>query len=199
MGAGRLVCGNAPFSADHADKVIVVTAPTTSAAPPPAFRAASGHHYHSARLAAADRLTIAADHSAGLAAECAIKAILLDYLGSRLNDKQRPYNSALELSSQPNPPGGKWRKQDRKEYLHEHLPDLWGQLTAILDRRRARETGVLFLRLIGHNPFHDWDVSGRYCDGTAISEADLDRHLRAAYDLLAAHEQARILGTGALT
>ncbi|MDB1088773.1 hypothetical protein PJ985_14490 [Streptomyces sp. ACA25] len=175
-----------------------MTAPTTSAAPPPAFRDASGHHYHAARLAADRRLTIAADHSAGLAAECAIKAILLDYLGSRLNDKQRPYSEDLKLDAQLNPPGGKRRKQPRTEYLHEHLPELWGQLTTLLDRRRARETGTLFLRLIGHNPFHDWNVADRYGDGTAISDADLRRHLRAAYELLAAHEQARVLGTGAL-
>lgn len=161
---------------------------------------ASGHHYRSAKLAAGDQLHISADHLAGLAAECAIKAILLDYLGSRLNEKQRAYSPDLMIPQQQQPPPGseKPKKQDRKEYVHEHLPELWGQLSTIASRRRGRETGPLFMQLIQQNPFHDWDVGGRYCDGTAISEEDLTRHMQAAYDLLAAHEQARTLGTGTL-
>ncbi|MFE4213613.1 hypothetical protein [Streptomyces sp. NPDC056844] len=181
--------------------MIVVTAPAaqpTSASQPPAFLKASGHHYRSAQLATKDELHISADHLAGLAAECAIKAILLDYLGSRLNEKQRPFSPDLMIPQQRPVNGVKPKKQDRKEYSHEHLPELWGQLSTIASRRRGRETGPLFMQLIQQNPFHDWDVGGRYCDDTNISDADLTRHLQAARDLLAAHQQAITLGTGTL-
>lgn len=196
--AGRLSCANAFLHGDHPDKVIDVTAPTPSVAPPPAFRTASGNHYHTAKLAAGNRLPISADHLAGLSAECAIKAILLDYLGSQLNHKSRPYSPELMVTPQPAAPGQKAKKQDQKEYLHEHLPELWGQLSAVANRRKGREAGPGFMQLLQQNPFHDWHVAGRYCDGTTITEADLARHLQAAYDLIAAHEQARILGTGTL-
>ncbi|MFE5616464.1 hypothetical protein [Streptomyces sp. NPDC056524] len=174
-----------------------MTAPPARAVPPPAFRAASRHHHDTAQLAAKQRLHISADHLAGLAAECAIKAILLDYLGSRLNDKLRPFSPDLVAPAVQNSAGEKPKKQDRKEYMHEHLPELWGQLATVAQRRIGR-SAPQFMALISRNPFDDWDVAGRYCDGTTITQSDLARHLQAAYDLLAAHEQARILGTGTL-
>ncbi|WP_247702448.1 hypothetical protein [Streptomyces sp. F63] len=54
------------------------------------------------------------------------------------------------------------------------------------------------MQLTQHTPFRGWDVAGRYCDGTSIAQEDLDRHLQAAHDLIAAHERARFPGTGSL-
>ncbi len=151
--------------------------------------AASRHHYHAARLAAGENLRISADHLAGLAAECAVKAILGDFLGSRLNSRNRLEHEEVATVK------GALGNRTRKPMEHGHLPELWEHLTAIAHRRRGGGSGALFTQLIWENPFDGWDVGDRYCDGTAITEADLDRHLKAAYDLIAAHEQAGILGT----
>jgi len=165
--------------------------------PPPAFQAASRHHYETAQLAAGSQLRISADHLAGLAAECAIKAILLDYLGSALK-KGRPFHQELKEDARKRMEREGLKYLPQQDFMHGHLPSLWGQLSTIAGRRRGREAGPLFTQLIASNPFHGWFVEGRYCDGTTITEADLARHLQAAYDLIAAHEQARTLGTGTL-
>ncbi|WP_338118056.1 hypothetical protein [Streptomyces coryli] len=165
-----------------------MTASTPSATQPPAFAVASRNHYHAARLAAEEDLRISADHLAGLAAECAVKAILIDFLGSRLNVRNMPENPEVEALYRLGNTM-KWKKQ------HGHLPELWEHLTAVAHRRRGGGSGALFTQLIWENPFAGWDVADRYCDGTAITEAGVDRHLKAAYALIAAHEQAGILGT----
>jgi hypothetical protein len=139
-------------------------------------------------LAADEDLRISADHLAGLAAECAVKAILIDFLGSRLNARNMPENPEVEALYRVGN-AMKWKKQ------HGHLPELWEHLTAVAHRRRGCGSGALFTQLIWKNPFAGWDVANRYCDGTAITDAEVDRHLKAAYDLIAAHEQAGILGT----
>ncbi|URN12061.1 hypothetical protein LUW77_10750 [Streptomyces radiopugnans] len=175
-----------------------MTASISPSALPPSFLKASGHHYDTARLAEARRLRISADHLAGLSAECAIKAILQDYLGSRLNTRNRLFNPELMAPQQPASPRQKQKKQDYKEYTHEHLPELWGQLSTIAQKRTGRGAGPQFMQLLQRNPFHDWHVARRYCDDSTIAQADLDRHLSAARALIAAHEQARILGTGTL-
>jgi hypothetical protein len=169
--------------------VIVVTASTPSATPPPpAFATASRNHYRAALLAAAKDLRISADHLAGLAAECAVKAILIDFLGSRLDARNMPEHPEVKYLDRS-------RKKPQWTNKHGHLPELWEHLTAVAHRRRGGGSGALFTQLIWKNPFADWDVADRYCDGTAITEADVDRHLKAAYALIAAHEQAGILGT----
>lgn len=169
-----------------------MTASTPSAATavqPPAFAAASRNHYRAATLASEKNLRISADHLAGLAAECAVKAILADFLGSRLNARNRLENA--EVATVKGAPGNRTRKPQE----HGHLPELWEHLTAVAHRRRGGGSGALFTQLIWENPFADWDVGDRYSDGTAITDSALDRHLKAAYDLIAAHEQAGILGT----
>lgn len=170
--------------------MISVTASTISATtPPPAFAAASRHHYQAARLAEQRRLWISADHLAGLAAECAIKAILTDFLGSKLNERNMPVHPEVKYLDRS-------KKKPEWTHKHGHLPELWEHLTAVAQHRRDAGAGALFTQLIWENPFVGWDVADRYCDGTAITEEVLDRHLKAAYDLIAAHEQARILGMG---
>lgn len=170
-----------------------VTASTQpAAAQPPTFGKVSRDHYRAAQLAAADgELRASADHLAGLAAECAIKAILLDFLGSRLRRSGKPYHPQVAL---PDPT----RRESKWSNDHGHLPELWEHLTAIVHRRKDAAAGILFTALIWKNPFDDWDVANRYSDGATISRHDLDRHLKAAYDLIAAHEQAHILGTRTL-
>ncbi|MFE9026577.1 hypothetical protein ACFYOA_09985 [Streptomyces iakyrus] len=180
-----------------------MTAPTTPASaplipPPPDFWAAGQNHYHAARLSADRQLSVAADHLAGLAAECAIKAILLAYLGSQLSTKSKPFNPALKRPPQQPAPGAKEKPQPPKEYEHGHLPELWSQLAEVVKLSTGRQIGPVFQQMLQQNPFRSWHVAGRYCNGTSISAADLQGHLKAAYDLIAAFEYARQTGTGTL-
>ncbi|NNN31020.1 hypothetical protein HLK59_11685 [Streptomyces sp. S3(2020)] len=164
------------------------TSSAATAAQPPAFAAASRNHYRAATLASEKDLRISADHLAGLAAECAVKAILIDFLGSRLNARNMPEHPEVKYLDRS-------RRTPQWTNKHGHLPELWEHLTAVAHRRRGGGSGALFTQLIWENPFADWDVGDRYCDGTAITDTILERHLKAAYDLIAAHEQAGILGT----
>ncbi|MFB8177752.1 hypothetical protein ACFC8N_17150 [Streptomyces sp. NPDC055966] len=177
-----------------------MTAPTPSAPPtppPPDFRAAGEHHYRTARLAADAQLSVSADHLAGLAAECAIKAILLAYLGSRLSTKDKPFSPALKLPPPQPTPGEKVKPQPPKEYEHGHLPDLWAQLAEVVKISQGR-VGPVFQQMLQQNPFQSWHVAGRYCSGTSISTSDIEQHLKAAYNLIAAFEYARQTGNGTL-
>ncbi|MGA5000787.1 hypothetical protein ACPCB7_22470 [Streptomyces arboris] len=164
---------------------------TPNTSPPPDFARASVHHYRSAVLATGEQWQISADHLAGLAAECAIKAILITFLGSELKPNHMPHHPEMKF---PDPK----RNEKRWDGQHGHLPALWEQLTAVAHRRKDAAVGILFTQLIWQNPFADWEVSDRYCDGSALTQQHVDRHLKAAHDLIAAHEQARILGTGTL-
>ncbi|WP_405984917.1 hypothetical protein [Streptomyces sp. NBC_00872] len=163
--------------------------PPTS--PPPDFARASVHHYRSAVLATGARWQISADHLAGLAAECGIKAILISFLGSELKPNGMPHHPEMKFPHHQ-------KKQKNWDGQHGHLPALWEQLTAVAHRRNDTAAGLLFSQLLWENPFADWDVGDRYCDGTMLTKEHVDRHLKAAHDLIAAHEQARILGTGTL-
>lgn len=168
--------------------MIVVTASPNSPAQPPAFAEMCRTHYRAAaRLTPDKALWPAADHLAGLAAECAIKAILLDFLGSRLNEHDRPFHPREKIRDP---------SKKRPHMEHGHLPGLWEQLTALAHRRKDAAAGVLFTQLVWENPFDDWCVTARY--GASITQESLDRHLMAAYDLIAAHEHARLLGAGTL-
>ncbi|MCC9307581.1 hypothetical protein LN042_10785 [Kitasatospora sp. RB6PN24] len=144
---------------------------------PPAFGPAAIGHYSAAVLADQKQLRGPADHLAGLAAECALKAILMDHLGSELNDRGRPYNPALH-DAQRRP------RQDRKEYEHGHLPDLWGHLEALAVGRVGQ---LIMSKLPDENHFEGWDVAGRYADGETIAADTVTRHLTAARTICGAY------------
>ncbi|WP_406049293.1 hypothetical protein OG280_10590 [Streptomyces virginiae] len=172
-----------------------MTAATSSPPRPPAFLAASRHHFHTAKLASDKQLRISADHLAGLAAECAIKAILVDYLGSVIKSG-KAYNGELKADAKEKMQREGLEKMPEKDYWHGHLPEVWGHFTSVIGKRQARSAGPDFSTLLGDNPFDGWNVAHRYCDDAEIPETLVAQHLQAARILIAAHEQARTLGTG---
>ena len=159
---------------------------TTPAAPvqsPQFWDAARRHHDDAKHLVAWDRPG-SADHLAGFAAECAIKAILIGFLGSQLDSKGMPFSPALQTTS-----------RDRKVYGHGHLPGLWGQLATLANGR----VGPVFTGLVAQpNPFTQWDVADRYSDASTINATRVTRHLVAARALCSAYEMAQLTGTGSL-
>jgi hypothetical protein len=141
----------------------------------PDFAAAAGRHYNDASLLQGNSMHANADHLAGFAAECGLKAILVGFLGGTLDAKGKP--SALV--------SGKSVK------YNNHLPDLWGQMKIFATGRTASR----FAALIGQpNPFVRWNIADRYEDGKAITAARTSDHLTAARDILAILQRARIDG-----
>lgn len=130
----------------------------------------SSHLYADKRLASADQL-------AGFAAECALKVILLQFLGAHMHKSGKPASMI-----------------NKKEVLHGHLPDLWINLPLVASGRNAANFATLVAQ---SNPFKQWSVFDRYSDGKTITDAQVNQHLSEARKILAMLQQAQF--TGALT
>lgn len=129
-------------------------------AKPPAFdKSAKRHLADATHLHSAGR-DVTADHLCGLAAECALKALVLIGLGGRL-DKGFVHD----------PDGNAMRK-----HVGGGKESTWSAVSSLASGRLDAEVSGL---LVG-DPFHDWDVSDRYSDGAHITRAVLDRHLDGA-------------------
>ena len=112
-----------------------------------------------------------ADHLAGLAAECTLKALLVEYLGI-----------VVRSSGPPLLPDGA---------RLGHLPDLWPQIASYVDGRAGAQLTEL---LADVNPFAEWRIDDRYADGEDIDETACYAHLQAASRVLAIREQAQLNG-----
>lgn len=135
------------------------------------FGVAGRRHFDDGhRLLAAGR-HVSADHLAGLAAECIIKAVLVEYLGISMT------------------PSGQPQLPDRTKL--GHLPELWSQVATHLGGRGGARFAEL---LAAANPFARWQVHDRYSDGAGIDEQASRAHLNAAARILAIHEHARLDG-----
>ncbi|MEV7596635.1 hypothetical protein AB0O91_04525 [Kitasatospora sp. NPDC089797] len=143
-----------------------MTTPATTAPPPHRFWRAGVGHYRAAALLE-QKEPGPADHLAGISAECALKAILIDFLGSQDNGNKAPMHP--------------------KTGNHGHVDKLWPQLAQLAQGR----VGAALLPLIAHNPFAGWKVDHRYEDGSAIQAADLAVHIQMAQALCVLYDDAR--------
>ncbi|MFI6561148.1 hypothetical protein [Streptomyces sp. NPDC050534] len=100
---------------------------------------------------------------------------------SQLSPKSKPFDPALKRPPQQPAPGAKEKPQPSRECEHGHLPELWSQLAEVVKLSTGRQVGPVFQQMLQRNPFQSWHVTGRYCNGTSISAADLLGHLEAAY------------------
>ena len=142
--------------------------------PNPDFPAAARRHHQDARLLLDDRRWPNADHLAGVAAECGLKAILLGYFGATLGNNSRP------VWGQPAKPLG-------------HVNHLWNELPLIISGRSA----PVFAALIAGpppQPFASWDIADRYSDGNTITEQCAREHLDMAKKIMGLLEQAVLNG-----
>ncbi|MEU5611128.1 hypothetical protein AB0H03_20735 [Streptomyces sparsogenes] len=174
--------------------MIDVTVPTSPPRPPHTFLKAGHDHYRAAKRlteTGPGTLTGPADHLAGLAAECVIKAMLIDFFGSVQDHPHAiPYSPTLKSKLQAE--GELTRKQLEKESSHGHLPHVWDQLALLASGRRGAKIQE---RVPRQNPFSEpsdrWDVAHRYRDGSLISKERVARHLAAALSLITAYELAK--------
>lgn len=141
--------------------------------PTPDFKAAARRHGRDARYLLDDRRWPNADHLAGLAAECGLKAILQGWLGASLNVKD-----ILVWG-----PSGK--------ELRFHVNKLWAELPLILSGRSGPALAAL---VAGSAPFATWDVADRYSGDNAITEQDARGHVSKAEEIVRVLNQAELTG-----
>lgn len=134
------------------------------------FALAASRHLDDARHLHGEQRYPNADHLAGLAAECALKAIAVAHLGAMVNPKGPPTVGSTKLG---------------------HLAPLWGDVRTIAAGRSA---AALLATLGTGNPFASWDVSQRYDDGAAISATCSSDHIRAASDVMHVLQRAQLDG-----
>jgi hypothetical protein len=143
------------------------------------FTAAAHRHYRDAQLLRKEQRLPNADHLAGVAAECGLKAILTSYLDGYVDGHGRP-NHPVHPRSRTNT-GPKYG----------HLPTLWDEIAVISSGR----SGNAFQHVMAQgNPFHRWDVAERYADGSHIDANRADQHLTATRQVLSIYQQAQIDG-----
>jgi hypothetical protein len=139
----------------------------------PDFKAAARRHYRDAQFLMGGERWPNADHLGGMAAECALKAILLGYFGVALNQKDIP------VYGQPPKKLG-------------HVNHLWTELSQVVS---GRAIGPAFTALLaGPEPFATWDVTDRYSNGNAITEVGARAHVNHAKAILGMLEQAMLTG-----
>jgi hypothetical protein len=141
---------------------------------PSNFAVAGQRHLQDAQMLHQQQRWANTDHLSGVAAECGLKAILLEFLGGRLNNSGKPTHPTK-------PP----------KHHYGHINVMWSELAATSHGRG----GAQFAALISEAcPFSNWDVGERYSDGTHIDETRAGEHLSAAQRILSLHQQARIDG-----
>ena len=138
------------------------------------FKAAAGRHHDDARFLLGDGRWANADHLAGLAAECALKAIMTF----------SPFSAALNAKGIL-----EWGQPSKK--LQFHIKDLWNELGLNVGGYPAPAFSSL---LMGSAPFSNWDVSDRYADGTTITQQEASAHLGAAAQVIALLQQVHLSG-----
>jgi hypothetical protein len=138
------------------------------------FDTAARRHYEDASLLHERRRLPNADHLAGFAAECALKSILVGFLGAK------------PTSTKP------VSHQNGKPIQHGHLPKLWTEVVTALDGRDAGTTFVDLLR--AGNPYDSWSVGDRYDDGVGITDETVTTRIDMVRQILGCLENAKLSG-----
>lgn len=135
----------------------------------PDFKAAARRHHRDAQFLIDDRRWPNADHLAGVAAECGLKAILLDHRGARLDPRNRPV----------------WGQASKR--LDLHIKQLWDEVRLVVAGRSAPVFAAL---VTGSVPFANWEIADRYSDGNTITKRRAREHLDTAKAIMEVLEQA---------
>lgn len=141
----------------------------------PDFELAALRHHADADLLISSDRHVNADHLAGLATECALKAILLGFCGAKLNA-----NQMIE-----------WTGGGQVKELRMHVDKLWNHVSLNLHGRNAPAFAAL---LQGESPFSSWSVADRYGDGANVTTAVAARRLAAARQVVSMLQLAKLAG-----
>ena len=132
------------------------------------FRDASERHWDDAGHLFTHTRLANADHLFGLAAECALKAVMLA-LGMNLRPNGRP-----------------------EDPYAIHINRLWDEFITFA-RGRGGAHYVAMLRG-GQNPFDDWHVSQRYDHRTQFRQTVVENHRQASEETIRVLEAAILNG-----
>ena len=123
-------------------------------------------HANDADLLMASERWANADHLFGLAAECALKAILL----------QQGIPSCENLLQQgiPSCENGDICKDKNYKKYRKHINDIWDQY------QNYMQTRLCYL-ISEENPFKDWNIADRYAPNGAITKETAQNH-RVAFN-----------------
>lgn len=121
----------------------------------PDYRDAADRHWQDAKLLVDFERLANADHLFGLAAECALKAVMVS-LGMSMNEG-KPAEKRHQV----------------------HINHLWGEFLAFVATRESVGYASILL-LGGDNPFSDWHVAQRYGPQSLLDRPLVDRHAEAA-------------------
>ena len=113
-----------------------------------------------------------ADHLAGLAAECALKALIAGFLGGYVNPNDRVVHP------------------DTGTPITMHVNLLWPEMSTIV---RSRSASTL-MTVLTTEPFATWKVDERYSDGSHLSPNTVSERIVAARAVVGILEQAHIDG-----
>lgn len=152
---------------------------------PEHYACAALRHYDDAVYLLDDGRVPNADYHLGFTVECALKSLLLRYVGASMD----PTRQGGLPAKKP------WvQGSDGKVQYFSHLPDLWSDVALLLT---GRSGGRLSAVLRASAPFDTWSVDHRYLDGADTVETDVHDRRSAAELVLRLHDQA--LTDGALT
>lgn len=134
----------------------------------PSFAVSARRHLDDARYLHSDGRHPNADHLSGLAAECALKALVVEGLGGQVKQ------------------GFAFTADEKK--LRGHIDAAWTEIAALADGRPEPEV----LDLLTDHPFADWRVDDRYSSGINIDEEIVEIHLIGATRAMKALEAVQL-------
>jgi hypothetical protein len=135
----------------------------------PDYRDAAERHWEDAGFLMNDNRAANADHLFGLAAECALKAVMLG------------------LGMQLRPDGAPVEPEHRK-----HVDSLWGEFCSFAQGRNGAKYAVVVSSVA--NPFSSWSISQRYEHRANITQAIMKEHEKGARKAMNVLKQAFLDG-----
>jgi hypothetical protein len=136
------------------------------------FDSSAKRHLADAELLHLQARPANADHLAGLAAECALKALIAGFLGGHINHNDFVVHPHTGVP------------------LRQHVDTLWPEVSIIVRNRSANA----LMPLLTSQPFADWSVNERYCDGSHLAATTVASHISAAQEVIRILQQAHLDG-----
>lgn len=133
------------------------------------FRDAAERHWGDAEYLFADTRLANADHLFGLAAECALKAVM-QALGMALGSSGAPVDQQYRV----------------------HINRLWDEFVSFASGRSGGKYAAALIA--SANLFANWDVNQRYEHRSQFMQVDVQRHQQGAKHTMSVLQQAVIDG-----
>ncbi|MEV4936770.1 hypothetical protein [Streptomyces zaomyceticus] len=141
------------------------------------YASAAERHYFDGDFLHGDGRLPNADYHFGFAVECALKSLMLRYLGATMGPK----------------PNGKFAKgpwslgEDGKAQEYSHMPKFIDGIRLLAEGRAGAR---LTTALDALSAFDRWSVDQRYLDGSDADPTTVESRRAVAYDIIDLHQLA---------